>query len=437
MITDKELTYKEILKFWCPLALMWIVMGLEMPTINSVIARMSFPKENLAIFGIIFALSLVIEGPIIQMLSAANALSTSYNNYKRLSKFLLFTLFILTAIHILCCMPQVFNFIAKKLFNLNDEFITPARITLTIMIPWTPAIGYRRMWQGVLIRAGKTYSVTVIMVIRMMATFIVLFIGFFFSNFRGCYIAAASLSIGVTTGAVVGGIFASKTIKEKKKVSENTTAISWKALCIFYLPLALTSFITMANRPIIAAGITRGIFPLESLAAWPVIYSFVNLFQSFPHSFQETAIALISGKKNNRMLLNSIIFIGAMTLLLYATAVLTPFGRVLFLSKISGLPKDLISISIVPLLIMVTVSLATPAIAWYRAVNIHNKTTGSVAIAVAINLTVVVITMSLLNLLFSIHGVRAAAISFTAAVCSEAIFLIISAKRTAATNCQG
>ncbi len=54
MTIEKKLTYKEILRFWAPLALMWIVMSLEMPAINSVIARMASAKENLAIFGVVF-----------------------------------------------------------------------------------------------------------------------------------------------------------------------------------------------------------------------------------------------------------------------------------------------------------------------------------------------------------------------------------------------
>ena len=427
--TEKELTYKQIFIFWVPLSLMWIVMALEKPIINSVIARMPYATENLAIFGVVFALSLIIEGPIIQMLSAANALSTSYNNYKRLSRFLLFIILAITSIHILLCIPQVFDFIAKKLLNLNDDFITPARITFMIMIPWAPAIGYRRMWQGVLIRAGKTYSVTAIMILRIIATIIALFIGYFFTDIRASYIAAGSMSIGVITGAIVACIFALRTIQEKKVSSDNTPAISWKDLIAFYIPLALTSLVTMANRPILAAGITRGFLPVESLAAWPVIHSFVFLFLSIPYSFQEAAIALLSSKKNNRLLLNSIIVIGLLTLLVYAAAVLTPFGRVFFMEKISGLPEELISISVTPLLILIIACFAVPTITWLRAVNIHKKTTSRIAIAVVINLTVIVSAMTLLNLFFSMQGIKAAAISFAAAVCAEAFFLVIVTRK--------
>ncbi len=429
MTAEKEINYSEILKFWAPLAMMWVAMSLEMPVINSIVARMGEPKENLAIFGVVFSMSLIIEGPIIQMLSAATALFSGYGNYRRMSAFLLASLVILTSIHLFCSMPQVFSFIARNLLRLDEDFIHSARITFLLMLPWTPSIGYRRMWQGVLIRAGRTYAVTAIMVLRIAATFAVLFAGFFFTDFKGCYIAALSLSIGVIAGAVSAGIFASPTIAAAKKSEEyEPPVISWKNLIVFYTPLALTSFVTMANRPVISAGISRGLFPLESLAAWPVIISFVFLFQSFPLSFQEAAIALIGSKKTNRLLFRSIIAIGAASLLIYLAAVLTPFGRVIFLSVLSGLPEELISISIIPLLLMTLVSFASPAIAWLRAVNIRKGTTGNVAFAVAINLFFVFLTITAINSLFSLPGIMTAAISYTAAVCAEALFLAMRTK---------
>lgn len=427
MTLEKELNYTDILKFWAPLAMMWVVMSLEMPVINAVIARMSFPKENLAIFGVVFSISLIIEGPIIQMLSAATALSSNYSSYKKLSYFLFFSLVLLTSIHLLCAAPPVFNFIAKNLLNLREDFIEPARISFLIMLPWTAAIGYRRMWQGVLIRDGRTYAVTAIMIFRIIVTMSVLFAGFFLTSMRGSHIAALSLSAGVSAGAVSAGLLASSTIKKRKKEEDpgsKNTGITWSYLFIFYAPLALTSFVTMANRPIISAGITRALFPIESLAAWPVVLSFVFLFQSFPLSFQEAAIALIS-EKNMKKLKNTIVGIGFTSAFIFLAAVITPFGRKIFLSVISGLPDSLIKLSLFPLLLMTLVSFATPAIAWLRAVNIREGTTANIAWAVAVNLTFVSLTLAVINLFFSISGIMAAAISYTSAVCVEALFLAV------------
>ncbi len=427
MISEKKLDYTDILKFWAPLAMMWVVMSLEMPVINAVVARMSFPKENLAIFGVVFSISLIIEGPIIQMLSAATALSSNYSSYKKLSRFLFFSVFFLTSIHLLCAAPHVFNFIAKNLLNLQDDFIHPARISFLIMFPWTSAIGYRRMWQGVLIRDGRTYAVTAIMIFRILVTISVLFAGFFLTEMRGSYIAALSLSAGVTAGALAAGLLASSTIRKRKaeeNAGSNNSCVTWSYLFIFYAPLALTSFVTMANRPIISAGITRGLFPVESLAAWPVVLSFVFLFQSIPLSFQEAAIALISDN-NRKTLKRSITVIGAASAAVFLAAVITPFGRKIFLSLLSGLPDYLIDISLLPLLLMTLVSFAAPAIAWLRAVNIRKGTTANIAWAVAVNLTFVSLTLAVINLFFSISGIMAAALSYTTAVCAEALFLTV------------
>ena len=105
----------------------------------------------------------------------------------------------------------------------------------------------------------------------------------------------------------------------------------------FLCPSCSHIFCNYGKQTIISAGITRGLFPVESLAAWPVVLSFVFLFQSIPLSFQEAAIALISDK-NRKKLKNSITGIGAASAAVFLAAVITPFGRKIFLSLISGLP---------------------------------------------------------------------------------------------------
>jgi Na+-driven multidrug efflux pump len=69
------LTQRRIFRFWLPLALMWVMMALEQPILAAVIARLPQPKEQLAAFGITFSLALLIEGPIIMLLTASTALA--------------------------------------------------------------------------------------------------------------------------------------------------------------------------------------------------------------------------------------------------------------------------------------------------------------------------------------------------------------------------
>jgi Na+-driven multidrug efflux pump len=421
---NKEISYNGILKFWFPLALMWIVMALELPVINSIVARMDNPKENLAIFGVIFSLALVIEGPIIQMLSAATAIVTHYNNYKKLLKFMHAAAALLTLIHFICAIPPVFSTIAINLLNVDPQLVPAAGRSFFIMLPWTASIGYRRMWQGLLIQNGRTVAVTLSMLLRMTVTCGVLFAGYFTGLFTGAALAAVSLTTGVMGGAFFAACFAKKTIRTLKNTNSENKAISWKKLTFFYIPLALTSFVTMANRPILTAGIGRSQNPLESLAIWPVIISFMFLFQGFPLSFQEAAISLLGKKENTRKLKKFVIFLSAFTFFFYLLIIFSPLKQLL-LKTVMGLSDDLIKLAELPLIILLVLPAVTASIAWLRAINIINGTTLNLASAVFINFIVLLTSVIILNAVFNLNGAVLAAISFALSIIAEALFLVL------------
>ena len=79
-----ELNYRKILIFWIPLAASWLTMSLEGPYLAAIIARMGQPKYNLAAYGIAFSLALIIEAPIIMIMSASTALVSNNHMYKKI-----------------------------------------------------------------------------------------------------------------------------------------------------------------------------------------------------------------------------------------------------------------------------------------------------------------------------------------------------------------
>lgn len=426
---QKEITYTGIIKFWFPLALMWIVMAMELPVINSFVARMPNPKENLAIFGIIFSLALIIEGPIIQMLSAATAIATHYNNYKKLLNFMHAAAVFLTLIHLICSVPFIFNLIAINLLNIDPQLVPSAGKAFMLMIPWTASIGYRRMWQGVLIQNGRTAAVTLSMILRMTVTCSAVIASFHIGVLSGAAAASLSLTLGVMGGALFAGLLARKTIVSMKKTETEYKAVTYKKLVIFYIPLALTSFITMANRPVLTAGIGRALGPLESLAIWPVIISFMFLFQGFPLSFQEAAISLLGNKDNTPKLRKFVTVLSVFTFLFYAMVIFSPLKNLL-LKNIMGLTDELINLAVLPLIILMILPLVTGFIAWMRAVNIKNGTTVNLASAVFTNFITLFSSVFILNFLFDLNGAVLAAVSYSVSVIAEALYLFIKTGRT-------
>ncbi len=214
------------------------------------------------------------------------------------------------------------------------------------------------------------------------------------------------------------------------KISENKQpAIAYKKLLIFYIPLALTSFITMANRPVLTAGIGRADDPLESLAAWPVIISFMFLFQGFPLSFQETAISLMENRKNIPRLKRFVTGLSLFTLLFYTAVIFSPLKN-LVLKDLMGLKNELIDLAMLPLTILMVLTLITGLIAWLRAVNIKKGTTVNLASAVFTNFITLCSSVLLLNLFFNLKGAVLAAVSYTVSICAEALFLFIKTGKT-------
>ena len=87
MQNHKNLSQKQIFYFWLPLAATWLMMSVEGPYLSALIARLSEPKFNLAAYGIAYSLALIVEAPVIMMMSASTALVKNYHSYIQLKRF--------------------------------------------------------------------------------------------------------------------------------------------------------------------------------------------------------------------------------------------------------------------------------------------------------------------------------------------------------------
>ncbi|MFQ5529652.1 MAG: hypothetical protein ACE5FP_04820, partial [Gemmatimonadota bacterium] len=82
-----KLSNRAIFLFWAPLAATWLMMAAEGPFLAAVIARLADPKFNLAAHGVAFAFAILIEAPVIMLMSAATALVEDRTSYRKLRNF--------------------------------------------------------------------------------------------------------------------------------------------------------------------------------------------------------------------------------------------------------------------------------------------------------------------------------------------------------------
>ena len=178
MAAARTLGRGEVFKAWWPLAASWLLMALEVPAVSAVIARLPAPEINLAAFGgLVFPLAILVEAPVLMLLGTSTALSRDRASYGTLRAFTSALGAGLTLIHILIVFTPLYYVIAERLMHAPPATVEPARAGLMVMVPYAWAVGYRRLSQGLLIRAGRSVTVGIGTAVRLVTDLSILAAG--------------------------------------------------------------------------------------------------------------------------------------------------------------------------------------------------------------------------------------------------------------------
>jgi len=413
--TQTEITYKKIFYFWLPLAATWIMMSVEGPFLTALIARVAEPKFNLAAYGVAYSLALIVEAPIIMMMSAAIALVKDSFSFNKLRNFTYTANGIITLIMLLLVTPPVFYFISEALIGLPSEVSRLTHIATIILIPWPGAIGYRRFYQGLLIKNNLTRRVAHGTIIRLLSMSICATALYLSGIFEGVIIGAASLSFAVLMEAMAVRFMVRGTVKKiKEDIYSSAQQISYKDIFRFYYPLALTSLIGLGVQPLVTFFVGQSRMAVESLAVLPVVTSFVFIFRALGLSYQEVIIALLDEKKKEiKLLLKFAFMLASFLVFVLALFAFTPLAEFWFIT-VSGLSIELADFARLPLMIMFFFPALTILISIQRGLLVLVKNTKPVTVGTTIEfLTIVFVLLILINYL-DLIGAIAATIGFLA-----------------------
>jgi hypothetical protein len=429
---DKFLTPRRIFWFWLPLATMWIMMAIEQPAISATLARLPNPEFNLAAFGVTWSLALMVEGPVIMLLTAGTALPHDRQSYRRLLNFTHMMTISLTALHLLIGLTPLYGFIVGRLIGAPADVVELSRHGFLLLTPWTAAIAYRRLWQGVLIRHDRTRVVPITIAARLLVTTLILLVGMFWVHVDGVYIAATALSVGVVSAALAAYYFARTTIREK--LSSDATdgkLLTWPDLLSFYVPLALTSLITLANQPLFTTTMSRAPEPLLSLAVWPVIMSVLFLGRSIAISYQEAVIALLRDTQSYHQLRRYAWTLTAILGSLFLIFALTPLARWWY-AVVAGLSPQLVESAILPTMLVAPLPAIATLISWQRGILVHLKQTKYITHSVAISVGVLVLSLFGATAFTTWSGVTISAVALTSSLTAEWLYVWWRSRNAAA-----
>jgi Na+-driven multidrug efflux pump len=426
-VTDSstQLTYKKIFYFWLPLAATWIMMSIEGPFLAALIARSSEPKFNLAAYGVAYSLALIIEAPIIMIMSASIALVKNSQSFYKLRNFTYAANGLITLIMLIVVTPPVFYFITEDLIGLPVEVSTLTHIATIILIPWPGAIGYRRFYQGILINNNLTRRVAYGTIIRLLSMSLCATILYISDFVEGVVVGATSLSFAVTMEAIAIRFMVRETVKKiKSEDSFSEQVLTYREINKFYYPLALTSFIGLGVQPLVTFFVGQSRMAIESLAVLPVVTSFVFIFRALGLSYQEVIIALIGEKKEKfKPLLKFAISLAVILVAVLGLFVFTPLADFWFIT-VSGLDESLAEFAHLPLMIMFFFPALTVLISIQRGILVAVKNTKPITAGTATEFVTIVIMLMILISNKNMVGAVAAVIAIIIGRLASKIYLM-------------
>lgn len=421
-----ELPLSRIFKTWWPLAASWLLMGIELPAVSAVMARLPNPTINLAAYGgVVFPLALIIEAPIIMLLAASTTLCKDIDAYAKVRKFMMVMSACLTALHLLIAFTPLYYFIVEEILGAPQVIVEPARIGLMIMTPWTWSIAYRRFNQGVLIRFGHSQTVGVGTVIRLSANLIVLITGLILGNIPGIVVGTSAVIAGVLCEAIYSGIVVRPVIAtELSQTQIHQPLLTRASFLNFYTPLAMTSLFLLLANPIGSAAVSRMPEALASLAVWPVVNGLIFMFRSLGVAYNEVVIALLDKPRSSANLRRYTIILSIITTGSLLVITITPLSFIWF-TKISALSPELSLLAQKGLWLALPLPALSVWQSWYQGAILHGKQTRSITEAVIIYLATSAIILGVGVIFGNVPGLYYALFSLSLSTAAQTIWLLL------------
>jgi hypothetical protein len=433
---ERRLGTGRILRFWWPLASTWMLMAVEGVFLAAVIARLDAPRENLAAYGVAFALAIIVESPVILLMSASTALVKDGQGYRALWKFTRRLNLAITLVMLVLLIPAVWGGVAA-LMGLESTVADLVYGALWWLLPWPAAIGDRRFHQGLLIRGQRTGSVAAATVVRLVTMTTTAGLAAWIGGLPGASVGGMALSVGVVCEMLAVRWMARPVLGPLRREaatlgSEVPQNLTQPAIARFYAPLALTSLLALATQPVITFFMGQASRPLDSLAVLPVLHGITFLFRALALSYQEVGIALVGERgEQYEPVRNVALGLAVAVALVLGTIAFTPLGQ-WWLRDVASLSPELAEFARLPLMIFALLPALSVLQSLQRAVLVHGRATGPMGSATAAELGALALTLTVLIHGIGLAGAVAAAIATLVGRSTGLLWLLRPVRRAVA-----
>lgn len=403
-------------------------MTTELTVFAALVARMPDPEVQLAAWGIVFALSTLVQAPSAALLPTSTALVRDRVSLRELSTYARYVIGGLTLIHALMALTPLYGVIVTGVMGVPPEAAAAARPALLIMLPWTLGTGLRRFWHGVMIRFGRSRIVILGAIIRLSVGTSIMLLGSSGDWLPGAQLAAVAIIAAVLAEAIYTRLRFTQVFRRQLPAEVGAVlGLGFGRFFGFFAPLVLTTVLTMIVQTLVTVVLGRMPRPLESLAVWPVVLSLLVILQSPGYSFTEVTISLLERPGASKLLGRMAWTAAAVITLALALVALSPLARYWF-HDVSALSPELTSLAVTTLWLALAIPGLRLLTAWYQGAIIAARQTRGVLESVLVFLATAALALGAGVIWGGVTGVYVGVIGMTLALVTQAVWLAYRAR---------
>lgn len=415
---------------WLPLALSTLLMTGEILLVQAAVGRLPNEKLMLAALGVMFWTEVLIEAPIIMLLSTSTALTTTAQAYRVLRRFMIHINLAITVIAVVVAwLDPVFDMVLRGWMGIPIEIAEPTQTGMKIMSLWSAIVGWRRFNQGILIRFGQPRQVTFGTVVRLCTSASVAGGLTWWGGLSGIEVAATTFLSSVTTEALYAWWKTRAIVAQHLRTDDQPPVdpLTYRAVLAFHMPLAATSVLSFIALPLLNAGLARMAQPQLSLAAWPLLYSVILLFRGPGIALPETVIAMLRAGESQQPLRRFCWMVAAGSTAALAIVALTPLLP-LYLQYVLAVGSELGDLVRQGVLIGLLIPALAALSSMYRGFLMTDRRTPQIYWGMTIYLVVTVVGM-VAGVNLQSRGILTASLAISVATLLEAAWLAQASRR--------
>jgi len=418
-----RLTFIELARFYGPLAASDISVSAVHPIVMASLARNAEATFDLAVYGSMFAILILLESPIVNVMHLANALVVNTARYRTVRHYALLIVACSSAVLIILAFTPMGALTLQRWMGLAPDLAHQAASVLRLFLIWPLMLGWRRLCQGVIIRQGRpavvgwgTFSRAAVVAgaVSLMTTL------------RGgntVHTASLILIMAMAIETLVVSLSALRMLRAGvlSRAEAEEVPLTLGEVNRFYMPLMLMTVLLVTTRPVLIAGLARLPQPETAIAAWSVVLSVTLLFSNHARGFQHMAIALADDRARYERIARFARLVGVVSTGALALIAITPPGT-WFLGRVMGIEGSLQGIVRVGIFFTCLVPILRAIQNSIRGVLVRVGATKTINLIALSNVSILVVGAVLVAWL-QLPGVLTTAALFGAAYLVEALVL--------------